>query len=129
MEVADTQWPHPLCKTHATIFYTKIVRIGSALAELERAAPSGITQWEQQPDWPLLDPADVADRPPLIVVPPLVAVGRVPWPGDPACRWPGCVYAPKTRWGTLCAEHLRETYVIREAHLRRARELVKAGLV
>jgi hypothetical protein len=128
-EIAETQWPHALCQAHAIIFYTTVVRVGSALAELERGAPSGVLQWEQQPTWPLVDVTDLDPLPPVAAVPPPL-VRWLPGPGEVNCRWSGgCLYAPKTRWGTLCAVHLHEVYVVREARLRRARELVNTGVV
>jgi hypothetical protein len=94
-EIAETQWPHALCQAHAIIFYTTVVRVGSALAELERGAPSGAIQWEQQVIGRSTDEADEL-------------LGVIPRQGHRTCRIRACPFAPRTRAGTYCPAHLRQ---------------------
>lgn len=57
-----------MCPAHAQMFYTAMVRIGSGLAELNRAAPPGLTLWERplvlDDDDPALGPLPECARPP-----------------------------------------------------------------
>jgi hypothetical protein len=104
-EIAETQWPHALCQAHAIIFYTTVVRVGSGLAALERAAPSGATIWEQQ-----VVPVAEDD-------PDLLGETTVPRFGGRTCVVADCPYAPRTRGGVYCAPHLRQQ---RRANSQRA---------
>lgn len=88
--------PAPRCRPHAEMFYRRLVRIGAALAELNRLAPSGSTIWEQQE-------MDMGGLPIVRSEPKLGAV----------CCIDHCQALPRSANGKYCVRHLQEA---RKAH-------------